>query len=213
MDFRGTAGYVGAAMLLVLSSDTEAAKPVASADLPAVVVRVDNLADVLPDYLQFAERWASDVFSGIGVRICWIDQEESASQHIPPSFTVVLVNADEHGELASRFVDALGLANPSVRRAHVFYDRITALNVRATRTIPSLLGDVIAHELGHLMLPPPGHSSDGIMRPGLETQSWSVETFTKPQAREVLRRVRAMHGPPVPHRPLQFSEPCFIRSD
>jgi hypothetical protein len=75
----------------------------------------------------------------------------------------------------------------------LFYDRIAALNVGTTRTIPSLLGDVIAHELGHLMLPLPGHSADGIMRPEVETKSWHVKTFTKPQAREVLSRVRAQH--------------------
>jgi hypothetical protein len=191
--FRKTAGYVGAASLLAFSAEIQAAEPVATATLPVIVVRVDNVAGVLPDYLQFAEGRASEVFARIGARIHWIDQEESVSQHITPSFTVVLVNAEEHGEGASRFVDALGLANPSVRRAHVFYDRITALNVGTPRTIPSLLGDVIAHELGHLMLPPPGHSADGIMRPELETKSWYIKTFTKPQAREVLSRVRALH--------------------
>jgi len=74
----------------------------------------------------------------------------------------------------------------------VLYDRIAALKVTTPRTIPSLLGDVIAHELGHLLLPLPGHSADGIMRPGLETKSWYVNTFTKPQAREVLSRIRAL---------------------
>jgi hypothetical protein len=43
------------------------------------------------------------------------------------------------------------------------------------------------------MLPVPGHSAGGIMRPELETKSWAVETFTKPQAQEVLSRVRALH--------------------
>ena len=193
MDLRGTAGYIGSAMLLVFSFDSEAAKPVATADLPAIVVRVDNVAGVLPDYLQFAEGRAAEVFVRIGVRIRWLDEDESVLQHVTPSFTIVLVNTEGRGEEVSRFVDALGLAHPGVRRAYAFYDRITALNVGTRRTIPSLLGDVMAHELGHLMLPPPGHSSDGIMRPGLETQSWSVETFTKPQAREVLRRVRTLH--------------------
>lgn len=166
------------------------------ADLPAAVVRVDNLAGVLPDHLQFAEARASDVFARIGATIRWTDQDGSVSQQVTPSFTVVLVNAEgaeNKGQLASLFVDALAVANPSVRRAHIFYDRVAALNVGTPRTIPSLLGDVIAHELGHLLLPPPGHSWDGIMSPGLETTSWSVKTFTKPQAREVRSRMRALH--------------------
>jgi hypothetical protein len=183
-------------MLLVFLSDSEAAKPVAIADLPAMVVRVDNVAGVLPGHLQVAEDRASEVFARIGAAIHWIDQEESVSQRITPSFTVVLVNAqgaDGKGQVASLFVDALGATPPGVRRAYVFYDRVAALNVGTPRTIPSLLGDVIAHELGHLLLPPPGHSWDGIMCPGLETKSWAVKTFTKPQAREVLSRVRALH--------------------
>jgi len=167
-----------------------------SADPPAAVVRVDNLAGVLPDHLRFAEARASEVFARIGASIRWVDQEGSASQHLTPSFTVVLVSAEMaegRAQLASLFVDALGLANPSVHRAHVFYDRVAALNVGTPRTIPSLLGDVIAHELGHLMLPPPGHAWGGIMRPGVETKSWAVQTFTRPQAREVLSRIRALH--------------------
>ena len=196
MDIFRTAGCVAAALLLAHSSGIRAAEPIMTADLPAAVVRVDNLAGVLPDHLQFAEARASDVFARIGATIRWIDQEGSVSQRVMPSFTVILVNGDGakgSGQLASVFVDALGLANPSVRRAHVFYDRVAALNEGTPRTIPSLLGDVIAHELGHLLLPPPGHSWDGIMCPGLETKSWAVKTFTKPQAREVLSRVRALH--------------------
>lgn len=186
-----TGGYLGAAVLLVLSSGLQAAGPAATADLPAIVVRVDNLGGVLPDHLQFAEQRASEIFARIGARIRWIDQEASVSQHITPSFTVLLVDAPVEG--TSRFVDALGFAHPGVRRAYVFCDRIAALNVGTPRTIPSLLGDVIAHELGHLMLPAPGHSADGIMRPELETKSWTVKTFTTPQAQEVLSRVRALH--------------------
>ena len=194
MDSRSrTAGSLGAAILLVLSCGLQASGPAATPDLPAIVVRVDNLVGVLADHLQFAEERASEVFARIGARISWIEQEESVSQHITPSFTVVLENAEGKGAGTSRFVDALGLAHPGVRRAFVFYDRVAALNVGSRRTIPSLLGDVIAHELGHLMLAPPGHSWDGIMCPGLETKSWAVKTFTKPQAREVLSRIRALH--------------------
>src|SRR5262245_65937096 len=80
-------------MLLVLSSDSAAAKPDAPGELPAIVVRVDNVAGVLPGHLQFAEDRASEVFARIGAAIRWTDQEESISEHISPSFTVVLVNA------------------------------------------------------------------------------------------------------------------------
>jgi hypothetical protein len=40
------------------------------------------------------------------------------------------------------------------------------------------LGDVIAHEIGHLLLPPPAHSANGIMR-----AFWSIHSAadTPPQ--------------------------------
>jgi hypothetical protein len=91
---------------------------------------------------------------------------------------------------ASLFADALGLAEPQVRRAYVFCDRVAALNERASASIPSILGDVIAHELGHLLLPLPGHSPGGIMRPELNLKLRPAETFTKTQAREILSRLR-----------------------
>jgi hypothetical protein len=48
----------------------------------------------------------------------------------------------------------------------------------------------MAHELGHLMLPSPGHSPDGIMRRGVDIEIGPVETFTTSQAREILFRLR-----------------------
>jgi hypothetical protein len=52
-----------------------------------------------------------------------------------------------------------------------------------------MLGDVIAHELGHLMLPP-GHSNFGIMRRALDMTTRRLETFTNAEAKEIRERVR-----------------------
>jgi hypothetical protein len=158
-----------------------------------LTVRVDNVASVPADVLQFAENRAAAVFGRIGARVQWIDQDQAVREHIKAPFIVVLVNAESEGGRASTFADALGLANRSVGRAHVFCDRVAALHVGLPRTISSLLGDVIAHELGHLLLPPPDHSADGIMRPELETKSSAVKTFTAPQARVILSQIRRSH--------------------
>jgi hypothetical protein len=52
------------------------------------------------------------------------------------------------------------------------------------RDIVTTLGDVMAHELGHLILPP-GHSNVGIMRPTLNMMSRRVETFTQQEAAQI----------------------------
>jgi hypothetical protein len=78
-------------------------------------------------------------------------------------------------------------------RAHVLYDRVDALRARSDRSTAGILGDVIAHELGHLMLPTPGHSLRGIMRRDVETHVRPIETFTWPQARRIVARLAGVN--------------------
>jgi len=168
------------------SSRTSAA---AADERPTATVRVDNLAAVRYDYLQFAEGRAAAIFSGIGARIIWIDEASAIQQHVSPRFTLVVLRAGPIQKRDSRFVDALGIAIPSVQRAHVFYDRIESLNL-LSKSILSILGDVMAHELGHLLLPSPGHSLHGIMRPNVMIKLAPAPTFSKSEAVEILDRLR-----------------------
>jgi hypothetical protein len=120
---------------------------------PTAVVRLDNVALVPADSLDFAESRTAEIFSRIGVRVTWIDEETAFREHLRPPFTVVVINSSVQLLARPSVVDALGFADPSVSRAHVIYDRVEALRARSPRSLASLLGDVIAHELGHLMLP------------------------------------------------------------
>lgn len=161
-------------------------------DLAMVIVRLDNLAAVPVDSLRFAENRAAEVFTRIGARVRWIDQEAARREGIQAPFTLVLVNAVVAVPRVTLLVDALGFADLTVRRAHVFYDRVEALNLGASRSIASILGDVMAHELGHLLLPLPGHARDGIMRPGINVNKWALETFTPSQAQAIRSRLRTL---------------------
>jgi len=64
-----------------------------------------------------------------------------------------------------------------------------------------VLGDVMAHELGHLMLRSHKQSLDGIMRPGIEKREMAITTFTKAEAREVAASMRALSDW-IPHTSL-----------
>ncbi len=180
------------AMLIAGTSPSSMAKTVDADDLPTAVVRVDNIAAVPARNLQFAEDRAAEVFGRIGVRVRWIDEDSAIREHLSPPFTVVLVKEGENARPAALPEGALGFADPQVHRAHVFYDRIEALKGRSRRSTAIILGDVMAHEIGHLLLPPPGHSADGIMRRGVDTNLRAIETFTKFQAREILSRLRQL---------------------
>ena len=115
------------------------------------------------------------MFNRIGVHVTWIDEETAFHDHIRPPFTVVLIKSGPDPSVRSGVVDALGFAE--------------ALTTRSRRRAASLLGDVTAHELGHLVLPSPRHSARGIMRSGVEVQVRAIETFTDPQARQILARL------------------------
>ena len=174
-------------VLLAMSAVDAAAAD--QTDTPTAVVRLDNIALVPVDYLDFAESRAAEVFSSIGVRVTWIDEDTAFREHLRPPFTVVLIKSGAQLLARPAVVDALGFADPGVSRAHVIYDRVEALTARSPRSAASLLGDVIAHELGHLMLPSPRHSARGIMRSGVDVHTRPLETFTDPQARQIVSRL------------------------
>jgi hypothetical protein len=115
------------------------------------------LITLSPEHVRFAED-RSAVSGRIGATIRWIDEDESTSRGVNALLTVVIATGKRTGEAQRGSSTRLGIANPNVRRAHIFYDRVAALNVGTACTIPSLRGDVMAHQLGHLVLRPPGHS-------------------------------------------------------
>jgi hypothetical protein len=178
-----------AAILVVLFAISAVDADAADDETPTVVVRLDNLALVPTDDLDFAESRAAAVFSRIGVRVTWINAETAVRDHVRPPFTVILIKSGTDLVVRPAIVDALGFADPSVSRAHVIYDRVEALTARSQLSTASLLGDVIAHELGHLMLPATGHSNRGIMRSGVDVHVHAMETFTSPQARQIVSRL------------------------
>jgi hypothetical protein len=180
------AAAILAVLFAISAADADAA---GQTDTPTAVVRLDNVAVVPTDSLNFAESRAAEVFSRIGVRVTWIDEETAFREHLRPPFTVVLIKSGAPLLARPAVVDALGFADPDVARAHVIYDRVEALMARSQQSAASLLGDVIAHELGHLMLPSPRHSARGIMRSGVDVHVRALETFTDPQARQIVSRL------------------------
>ena len=59
--------------------------------------------------------------------------------------------------------DTLGMANPLALRVSVLVRRIERLTSQTGRDFGQVLGHVLAHEIGHLLLPPNSHSGAGIM--------------------------------------------------
>jgi hypothetical protein len=164
-----------------------------------ITVRVDDKAGVQGALLKLAEARAAEVFYMSGVEVAWVDGSDANRFHIVAPYTI-LIMAEAPAKLKAAMdrvgADVMGQAAPFIDRAYIYYDRVVAFKPIPPRDIVTTLGDVIAHELGHLILPP-GHSNVGIMRPTVNMRSRRVETFTEAEAALIQLRVRERTGTPA----------------
>jgi hypothetical protein len=146
-----------------------------------IVVRLFNLAHVPNHTILKAEDYATQIFKHSGAEISWRNTGSSTETDIPvpPVVEVIIVIRAQATQPLIRNPDPMG-TEVSNSLADVFYDRVRsfASTVALTASFPPLaepavLGHVIAHELGHLMLLP--HSSAGIMR-----ARWNANDFWRP---------------------------------
>src|SRR5262245_66385177 len=80
--------------------------------------------------------------------------------------------------------------------AFVLSDRVEGSASSHHVSISRVLGEVIAHELGHLLLPANSHSERGIMHDVWNLRSGLLEYFTTAQAEMIRRRLASRGGSP-----------------
>ena len=176
----------------------EADAPAADESRPRVVIRLANTAQIPASQLALAQQRAAEIYDSAGVSIDWrrakaLDDDplpigqrwmEVFVVLAPDRLTGVICGANHLSE------SAMGVAMVANRYlAYVFTDRIAYLAARRSQLTSSLLGDVIAHEVGHLLLPESGHTRDGVMRPNLETRQHAAARFTDAQAAALRERL------------------------
>jgi hypothetical protein len=147
-------------------------------NLPVIKVGVYNYADVDRSELRKAERLAAILFAQAGVRIAWAEYPYKflsgryRSNDLAPDFSVRILYASTI--LPYRWIsgtDVMGVSFiPSGNKgplpggiADVFYDRVMKFSSAPGVYSGDVLGEAIAHELGHLLLGP-RHSPSGIMK-------------------------------------------------
>lgn len=177
----------------MLGVGSAAAQPASPAmDSPIrLTVRLDDGAGVPGPVLKCAKARTNDVFARIGVRVDWIEKQDAERMQLAATYTLVITTKEptRPNEADRRLPsDLFGYAVPEAVRAYVFYQRIVN-NVAPERDVVTLLGDVMAHELGHLMLPR-GHSAVGLMQPTINMRSQRVETFSQSESSEIHARLR-----------------------
>ncbi len=167
-------------------------------------------ARVHPEQLDRAREAVGRLFTAIDVRIDWAgpyypsDLRSDSRLKAPiqaPDLAVLILSAKMTQALETR-EDSLGCATGTgLARGHiayVFHDRLAHVAWPGDELV-NLLSLVIAHEIGHLLLPYGSHSDTGVMR-----SDWSVADlrridvarlgFTPPQVAAIRRRLSGDDG-------------------
>ena len=130
--------------------------------VPVSVHMLDRMA-LPPGVLDEARGEVWRIFDAIGVDLIW-----TPDTCVVESEFIVQIVPEQTARRITRSLSALGLT-PRTKRAtagkvaYVFYDRVQAAASTRRVAIERVLGAVIAHELGHLLMPPGADASAGLM--------------------------------------------------
>jgi hypothetical protein len=156
----------------VLGLATPAWSATAPARNPHVVVYVSDSAQTSARSLAQAEREASRIFQNAGVTLEWIDctkptgASSEARCNRTPAPGELAVRILPHARQASGSVFGTSFVDRSGGiYADIFLDRVQQLReLDPSLTLEPILGDVLAHELGHLLLGAGSHAPTGLMQ-------------------------------------------------
>jgi hypothetical protein len=143
-----------------------------AANAPVILIRVSNYAQVPSGNLKAAEREAGRIFSAAGLMTEWVncpskgsatDTPNPCSQPLQPHEIVLRLISES---TSAQFQDSVfGFAVvPLVASVYVNCAVRNAKKDNAEFEMPMILGSVIAHEIGHLLLGLNSHSPTGIMQ-------------------------------------------------
>ena len=159
-------------MAVAVSAIANAAEPL------TVRVLIDDQATVPASTLAEAQRVAAKVFGHAGVDLRWVVPPVAgeAREGIPlgvgtaaflKSLYVIRIAATSSAQARA---NAAGFSAPGTRIATVIYPRVQQLANGDRRQLSQILGHIMAHELGHLLLGHETHSAAGVMRATLDIE-------------------------------------------
>ena len=182
----------GAALAATLLTASHAGA--AQRERATLVLHITDYAQVSSGMLARAERIVEGIYDRIGVRVVFIENDAvqtQAGDHARHPHVVLLSR-----EMAERRIQAsraddtvLGMAGRETGYAFILTPRVIDFADHYSTDRAELLGRVLAHEVGHLVLPVHRHSTTGIMRADLDLRA-TLPGFT-PQQGETIRTLVA----------------------
>src|SRR5262245_30256129 len=166
--------------------------------VPHVAVVICDLEGVPNVLMSLAQQVAAEVYRDIGIVLDWVDNECRSDEG---AFAVNIRSRAMARILVSDLT--LGFAESGTQDATVLYDRVMRFARRYHINCGVMLGYVIAHELGHLLLPPKSHSAAGVMRAVLDLRLASERQlrFTPQQGALILDKLTALSDHTAAGRP------------
>lgn len=149
-----------------------------------VTVSVYNEAAVPGEVLSRAEQAASRIFQRAGIEVNWLNcQVPAASEQASITCREVAFPKHLHLRIVRRSAglngEAMGVSFQGEDGigcfADLFYEPMERLEESDGTNVASLLGQVAAHEIGHLLLGRNSHAVAGIMQ-----ARWTADRLTSP---------------------------------
>jgi hypothetical protein len=138
---------------------------------PTIRVHVFNYTNATPATVAQAEREAGRILKRAGLNMDWLNcpvgqvavDPADSCQLLSPADILIRVLSDHH--LHGVQDDVFGFAVPPTL-ANAYYEQAVRLATidGAAYEVPLILGSVMAHEIGHLLLGAGSHSTFGIMQ-------------------------------------------------
>lgn len=181
------------AVLLVGGALLTGTPVLASGGDPTLVVYLRDYAGLPPDVLDAARQLVGDIYEAAGVRIVWADPLERRADPGHERAHVFLLSPQMTWRKAAAEQTPPGVLAQTPCGSHVAYvfvARVAIIAGRYSRPRGEMLGLVVAHELGHVLLPPGSHSHTGIMRDAIYRQR-KESRFTAREAALMRERLLA----------------------
>jgi hypothetical protein len=174
---------------------------------PTIMVLVDNYTKASPGTLTRAEREADRILGKAGLRVVWLECRVPAISGSRGPCQKQLEASDIRVRILpmparNKFKDSVfGFTFPPTL-ASVYYESAVRLarSDEAEFSAPIILGCVISHEIGHLLLGSNSHSGTGIMQPQWERKQvrqlmMGTLLFTSEQSKLMRAQARSRMGP------------------
>lgn len=168
---RTIRGHFVSTVAILLSLFVRTQAEAATESPPRLVLYVYDYAGVAPDVRAAAAAVTRQIYAAIGVDVVWVDRcpvachvAFSREAHDDTMGDILMVTILPDGMTSREFsAGVLGGAPERGNVASAYFGRIRAFAFERNLLPATLLGHVIAHEVGHILLRE-GHAPTGLMR-------------------------------------------------